>query len=302
MDPYQYFGIGSLAIKRSLFLNGQRDWNNVGPNHFRETIAIPKWANFMYAHLISGGSGGQGGFSAAAGTARGGGGSSGTPAGLSGIIPTALLPEHVDLLIGHGSLGGTSGVNAVAAGITAIQWPQTYNNNSFNIIQSASSLVGTLASAAAGGGAGATGTVVFSRTVIGIADGNSTNGVAGGAQTGAAGATAGSSTGQVSSGGGGGGIGVANTPFGGGAVNNTFGAIAGGTGDGGNGNDGYMPDPRFTGDLFVRTGGSGGASGTLQGGRGGNGGWGCSGGGGGAGVTGGQGGSGGPGFAWLIFF
>lgn len=306
MDPWQFFGIGSLAIKRSLFLTGQVGAiSGAGPGFHRESIAVPKWASFMHAFCVSGGAGGQGGFSGAAGTNRGGGGGGSCVPSASGIIPTKLLPSHVDVMVGFGGIGGTSGSQANSGSSSGIFHPTQHLNTptALAYFRAGSGVNGALASATAAGGAGLSnaGIVAYLGTAF-VNPADAVNGGAGGAHTGALGGNSGNASVIAAGSGGGAGIGTANTPFGGGVVQTVLGTNSGGTGDGGNGIDGIFMDPRSTKELFVRTGGSGGASGTTQGGRGGNGGWGCGGGGGGAGVTGGQGGSGGPGFVWIIFF
>lgn len=305
MDPRQFLGLGSLAIKRSLFLTGQVGAiAGQGPGYHRETIAVPKWASFMYAWCAPGGSGGGGGFSGAAGTNRGGGGGGACVHTAAGVIPTRLLPSHVDVIVGYGGIGGTSGVAPMAGSASGIYHPTWHINTptALAYIRSGSAVAPSNASATAGGGSGLANAGVLNYLVAGATGSDTVNGGSGGAHTGAAGNNSGNTSAIIAGGGGGGGIGTANTPFGGGVFQLSLGTYAGGSGDGGNGVGGVLMDPRSTNELFFRSGGSGGASGTTQGGRGGNGGWGCGGGGGGAGVTGGQGGSGGPGFVWIIFF
>jgi hypothetical protein len=131
-------------------------------------------------------------------------------------------------------------------------------------------------------------------------------GSAGGAHTGAVGATvtwAALPT-VLSGGAGGGGTPIANTDFAGGPVTNipvipgdgpTIYTLAGGTAAGGAGSDGLQYQRNF---FPCFTGGSGGGTNGAAGvgGKGGNGAPGCGGGGGGGGVTGGAGGNGGSGF------
>lgn len=304
LDPFQFFGVGSQSLDRSLFIKGQTGFNGTGLAYTQETISIPAWAKFMFASLCAPGIGGGGGFSGAAGTARGGGGGGAVATTMNVLIPTALLPGQIILRVGHATMGGSSGVAPIGPTDTRLIHPSFGGIPAGTVIIAATGTAQQMsnASAAAAGTAGAFSGAVLPN-VIGIGSSVSgTPGTAGGAPTGAAGANAGTASNLIAGGAGGGSIGTANAVFAGGNVVTARGSIPGGSGDGGNGSDGYMVEPNAGRDFLFKTGGSGGASGTLQGGRGGNGGWGASGGGGGGGVTGGLGGNGGPGFAWIIFF
>lgn len=275
----------------------------------------PVGTSIAYILAIAGGAGGGNGFSAAAGSARGGGGG-----GASGNISRAIvfldaLPS--DLLFLEVGYGGPA---ATAGGVTVVRHNPASDAHSPNVNSADNFLscqtggaggTGTGAAAGAAGTAPGGGSIVLAGmfpAIIAVSTGIA--GAAGGAQTGAVGATAANPSAVIVSGGGGGaGVGTANTDFAGGTNGYPFvypnGAapslVAGGAAGGGAGADGDAYVNKYGIPYNLRGGCGGGSSGAAgTGGKGGCGAYGCGGGGGGGGVTGGAGGAGGGGLVVII--
>ena len=274
----------------------------------------PRGCSILSIIAISSGAGGGGGAGNTAGAAKGGGGGGGS-SGIGRLMyPMYLIPDELYIQVpqgGRGGAGGSTG-SGVAGGTGGTSYIATYPNTNGNNLFGASSTgpggggAGTIAAAGSGGSAG--GVVVltgvplsnFALSAIFLAG---VAGAAGGAQTGANGASVTIGTaGQIISGSGGGGstatdflggdiTGVANTPF----LTKIGGASATA------GSNGFRYD-QYMGPIYGGCGG--GSSNAVTGGFGGSCGVnapGAGGGGGGAGTTvGGRGGDGGPGLVLMI--
>jgi hypothetical protein len=254
----------------------------------------PQGCQFVSIFCLGAGGGGGNGHSAAAAAARGGGGGGGSGAFVRATFLASMLPSVLWLQVPRG--GNTAGGRAV------VSLGQVTTGESVLLLSGAADAgAGGNGTGAAAGTLGAASTVANLLTAslacwaidflpqVGVA------GVAGGAHTGAAGA---STTVAICVSGGAGGGGVTATDFAGGAVNGAGAymaarpTIAGGLAGSNAGNGGYS----FHQGLFLHCGGSGGgSSNTGVGGAGGRGGYGSGGGGGGGGTTGGTGGAGGDG-------
>ena len=269
---------------------GLNDW---------QTWTKPRGKSMLSITCVAPGGGGGGGFSGAASSARGGGGGGGSGGIARLVIPTLNLPDTLYLNIGLGGSGGAAGAAGAAGGncFASITPSSTIND-----------LLLTAAATVAGGGAAGSGTAggaVGTSAVAGTAGpvaGLGTFvlnaglvGLAGGAQTGAAGGTAlfANSNPALPLCGGAGGAGVTATDFAGGGCTppSWMAASLGGVAVGGRGGDGVINQR----PLGFMGGGGGGSNNAAVGGAGGNAAIGCGGGGGGGGVTGGAGGNGGNG-------
>lgn len=303
-----------------------RIYENTGGVNYQgwQTWDKPKGASMVMMIAISGGGGGGGGFSRTAGSAGGGGGS-GACSGIARFIcPAIFLPQTMYVQVGAGGQGGAAGANGGAGthSFIVMNRPISGGAGAIPVIPNIICYSGVNAPGGGGGGtgaaAGAAGTVptvavtqpcnVWGQwfAIVG------TVGVAGGAQTGAAGADITSAWGTIPMSPGAGGAGCTTTDFKGGGIQTAAivdfggayfatgadGVVKGGTAagagvDGGSGISIWRP--------FFQTGGAGGGSNNSgQAGNGGNGGIGCGGGGGGAGTTGGRGGNGGNGLVVII--
>lgn len=273
-------------------------------------LHIPNGASMLYALLIGGGGSGGSGFTGAAGTARGGGGGGGSGAMTRILIPAKILPPTIYVRPGSGGVRPNGGAGSPSI-LTLLPHLGGSASTEDLIATAGGGSQGGNGSGTAAGTSGGAGAVQASN---GIMIGNlgmwtslaGQAGTAGGAHTGAVGATLTWGTGgvPVSGGAGGGGVGTANTDFAGGAITGNIGAarfpgmptIVAGVAAAGRGNNG-MSFPYGRG-LFRACGASGGGTAGAAGtaGLGGDGGIGSGGGGGGGGVTGGDGGNGGPGW------
>jgi hypothetical protein len=282
----------------------------------------PRGAVMCYMLSIGAGGGGGGGFSAASTNARGGGAGGAAGAMATLFLPALFLPESLKILVGLGGSGGTAGnagsagtasIISVGGGITAI-------NSGQNIIMSVGAGGAGAQGAAANGGAQTTapGTPSITMPYIGHIISNrqpGAIGAAGGAQTGAVGASLSSiwQAACVTGGGGGAGVNSVGTGFAGGSV--TLGSAidtpeysiattlaAGGTAGGAGAAGPGDPGKNIYKYLWFSGGGGGGSADGGVGGKGGDGAIGSGGGGGGGGTTGGSGGRGGDGliiiFSW----
>jgi hypothetical protein len=282
------------------------------------TWVKPRGKSKIFIWALGSGSGGGGGRSGAAASARGGGGAGATGSIVKGEFPAQLIPDLLFCYVPQGGVGGGPD-QAGGAGQAAEVWntpPQAGITQTYRRLIVTASTVPTGGSAGLATAGGAGGAIAVQNTAVinnvGAQLSNATfnvatAGVAGGAHTGAVGASVSGAV-LLSSGAGGGG--VTTTDFAGGGMQGSAysqaGYIilqAGGAADGGNGLDGYeitsggihMPIPVLS---FGGTGG--GSNNDGLGGAGGRGGLGSGGGGGGGGVTGGRGGDGGHGLVVII--
>jgi hypothetical protein len=267
----------------------------------------PRGFTMCMMHVVGGGGAGGNGFTRAAGNAGGGGGGGGGGGLCKLLLPMAMLPNGLSILVGA---GGTATGNGVGSYVSIL--PNTTARNVLIVANGGTG--GGTGTGGAGGGAGGGGSATtapnarlsacgFFYTVAGAAGGAgdaTTTGANGNAMT----------TGSGTSGGAGGaGVTSGNVTANGGQVagGEWLYSIAGGVAPSGRGNDGLLVTPPNCADgvnAYIPTlslSGSGGASGgTVVGGNGGDGGPGSGGGGGGAGTTGGTGGRGGDGFVVII--
>jgi hypothetical protein len=287
----------------------------------------PAGVTMVYMICIAGGGGGGGGFTRATTVAGGGGGGGACSGVVSSLMPAVFLPNVLKVSVGLGGLGSTgtgvaggNGTNSYIASGVGLTAGSTIPNI---ILESGANApggggAGTTAAAGAAGAVPTISTVArngsgaifgIQKFTVGIV------GLAGGVQTGAAGAAATAVWNAIplSAGTGGAGVNGAGTGFAGGALTIQAamdlpdgaispaailaGGVAGsGAAVGGPGNNGLQYWKPLLG-----TGGTGGGSADGQpGGQGGDGAIGCGGGGGGAGTTGGKGGSGGNGLVVII--
>lgn len=277
-----------------------------------QTWIRPRNIGIVNFRLMGSGNGGGGGMTGAAGTARGGGGGGGSGAIVDLLIMASLLP---DVLYVFAPRGGSGGAAATIGTVGNHSYVSLSPNNTtaaacIGISGAGVGTAGGAGTAGAGGAAGNAHTVAVTTTCHGHGLGQFSArvgqvGGAGGAQTGAVGAsiTWGGGGIPLSGGAGGGGTPTGNTNFAGGSQQGgglmpTLGptTVAGEAGPHGiilSGNP-----------MWGTNGGCGGhtngAAGT--GGRGGNGAWGSGGAGGGGAVTGGAGGDGGPGAVWITCY
>lgn len=281
----------------------------------------PRNAKMLFIWCIGAGGGGGGGFTAAAGSARGGGGGGGSGAVSRLVIPAFFLPDVIWCHCGVGGAGstgsGVAGSNGSRSYVTVAPGQTSGAAYLITLSGAADAQGGGAGTGAAAGALGAAGTITTATAAVFHGMGLWTAvagqaGVAGGAQTGAAGASVTWGAGGLafSGGAGGGGVGTNNTDQTGGAITGAgmIPTLAAGVAAAGAGNPGVLYGPMgqvITNALawsgspwpFASLGGSGGgtagASGT--GGKGGAASYGSGGGGGGGGVTGGGGGRGGDG-------
>lgn len=260
----------------------------------------PRGCKIVYFFMVSPGGGGGGG-ATGTGTNRNGGGGGASGMTLRAMAPALALPDVLYVDVPNGASGGAAGVAGTVCprmAIYANYGPLNINNYLFRFPAN------TVNSGGRETGAGGTAVSSLSDSPFSaLCNFVSTNGVAGsagGAGTGANGASQTALNGICLTGGaGGGGTPAAGTDFSGGSITGA-GALStnpGGTAGGGAGSGGT-----FVRKPFCATGGSGGGTNGAAGvgGAGGNGAYGCGGGGGGGGVTGGRGGNGGDGLCIII--
>jgi hypothetical protein len=248
-----------------------------------QTIAVPKSASFVLAHLRGKGGNGGNGFTRAAGSAGGGGGGGG-----GGGANFVLLPANIfqgSFRIDISSTGTISLTNAK-------NLPLASANNGSAGGNGTATVVGALGAAGAVSTFGTYAIETGTRTIQAATAGGV---VAGGAGVSTTATNLNTHTGGM------GGAGCTTTNFAGGGL--TFTSLGGllvpgGTAAGGQGGHGF-----FMHDMNYGVGGGGGGSNNsgVGGAGGGGGGYGCGGGGGGAGLTAGTGGGGGPAAAFLYF-
>ena len=280
----------------------------------------PPGVSLIYIIAVSGGAGGGGGQSTAA-AARTGGGGGGSGALQRIIIPAFMAPDILHSRPGFGAPGGAAAGNGSNGQTTYVSVAPDPNSNAYSILQPEFSTGGT---AAGGGGAAATSQLNPSLAAWGVVVGsNGQAGAAGGANTGAVGASLSIPLGHFLTGGAGGaGSSTANSVHAGGAISastpatgpamwrtvaggaaGTSGSVAGFPGNAGiNHAVPLLPIFSRTMPLLFSGGSGGGSGGASNGGAGAPGAWGCGGGGGGAGAVGGVGGRGGDGFVIIGAF
>jgi len=254
----------------------------------------PLGISMVYVFAQSSGGGGGGGYS---GTICGGGGGGASGPASAWLVPAAMVPDFIYLVIPAGGTAGAAGGNGGSGGIVyGWTYPVT---GGLVLFQSAAGTAGqgSAGTASAGGSLGSPasgvtaanylfGQLGFANSIPGIA------GTAGGWPS----STGNSATAPAFQGGTGGGGSSTSSNNAGGAFSGTT-ALSmfpqGSAGANGNGPNGVtIRSPMlFTGGLGAGSNYNG------TGYTGGNGAPGCGGGGGGAGTTGGAGGQGGPGFA-----
>jgi hypothetical protein len=279
---------------------------NVSPSRF--TWQKPRGCKNIFFMCFGAGGGGGGGCSGASGSTRGGGsgGASGTM--VHALFPSWVFPNNMDVIVGMGGSGGAADAN----GVGGTQCMLIYPNGStavftFLLMETINSSAGKKGTSAGGGTASGGDAAATSAqqplisSAIWLGTASSLSG-AGGAHTGAVGASLAWLVSNLLGGGcGGAGVGTNDTGYNGGGITaaSIMPALAGGVAGGAlDGQDGIR-----IGQTLYMTGGTGGASnGTGTGGKGGNGAIGCGGGGGGAGVTGGAGGRGGDGLVMIISY
>lgn len=279
----------------------------------------PRGASMVMMIAIAGGGGGGGGVTRTAGSAGGGGGG-GACSGITRFITSAIfLPDELYVQVGVGGQGGeagASGSNGTAGTNSYILTSKTAvlpNIVCYSGVNAPGG--GGGGTAAAAGAAGTVPTIAVTQPINALGEWFSIVGlvgVAGGAQTGAVGASV-TAWGALPLSPGAGGAGCTTTDFAGGAqtataavditsqgwYTNAAGNLAAAGTAAGTHPNGSAGISRIT--PFLNCGGSGGGSnnsGTA--GNGGDGGIGCGGGGGGAGTTGGRGGNGGDGLVVII--
>ncbi len=296
LDAFQFPGNSSADVQQFTAAGSTASWQ------FWEK---PRGCAQVFIAAVGAGGGGGGGFTRVAGNAGGGGAGGGGAAFSRLLIPAIFIPDRLWIQVGFGGAGGTgSGVAGTAGAASNIT---TRNNNLTapdSLLLAPGGTAGAAGTAAGGGASGglASGSALTSgiMAMMGISlYGNGTNSGAGGAHTGAIGASTTWGT-NITCGGAGGG-GCQSADFAGGAVTGQgwMNTVAGGTASLKDGGAGTMLVPPMY--PFCSCGGSGGAAlNNAAGGRGGDGAIGSGGGGGGAGTTGGAGGRGGNGLIVII--
>lgn len=244
-----------------------------------QTWNKPRNAKFIEIFCLGAGGGGSH-TTAAAGAASGGGG--GASGGIvRGIVPAFMLPDTLYILVGKGGIGPSTTNTAGGSGGISYVGIQPSTSDQLLVCKSSSTVAGGASNSGTGGTAPTiAGLTTFAFANLGIFTAIAgVSGVAGGANTGAAGNSQNALGISLVTGGAGGG-GKTASVFGiGGRINPATAVLTstvlGGLSAGQDGENGYG-----TLQPFCGTGGSGGAGITAgQGGRGGNGFYGCGGGG-----------------------